>query len=239
MAIARLYPDDKTFVDKVRFAVFFSSDTDDFVKPTSKPPQEVLNDFRNISTGTTYGQISNFLQTDFVGEGLELEAVALTEFNPSPSFLTNVSLPLPRAFAQTVHGIWTQLIRGTNTSTLCGSSGKCESTLIPLNHTFVVPGPFCPLFLVLRLTIYSGGRFREQYYWDSFWILEGLIESQLFGIANDTLQNFMDELDNFGFIPNGGRIYCQSDMTRRRGFLLMMPSIDLNRSQPPVFIQVS
>jgi alpha,alpha-trehalase len=54
----------------------------------------------------------------------------------------------------------------------------------------------------------QGGRFREQYYWDSFWILEGLIQSELFDIAKDTLENFMDELDRFGFIPNGGRIYC-------------------------------
>lgn len=55
-----------------------------------------------------------------------------------------------------------------------------------------------------------GGRFREIYYWDSFWIIEGLLESQLFSIANDTLQNFMDQLDQFGFIPNGGRIYCKA-----------------------------
>ncbi|KAJ3518159.1 hypothetical protein NLJ89_g25 [Agrocybe chaxingu] len=187
--IAHLYPDDKTFVDK----------------PTSKSPQDVLADFQNISTGTTYGQVVNFVETDFTGEGLELQALALPQFNPSPPFLNNVTADLPKAFAQTVHGFWTQLIRGTNQSTLCGSSGRCEGSLIPLNHTFVVPG----------------GRFREQYYWDSFWIVEGLIESQLFDIVNDTLQNFMDELDQFGFIPNGGRIYC-----------------DLNRSQPPLFIQM-
>jgi neutral trehalase len=54
----------------------------------------------------------------------------------------------------------------------------------------------------------SGGRFREQYYWDSFWIVEGLLESELYDIANATLQNFMDEIENIGFIPNGGRIYC-------------------------------
>lgn len=54
----------------------------------------------------------------------------------------------------------------------------------------------------------SGGRFRELYYWDSFWIVEGLIQSGLLDIANGTLQNFMDEIDDFGFIPNGGRIYC-------------------------------
>ncbi|KAF8636039.1 hypothetical protein AX15_000196 [Amanita polypyramis BW_CC] len=50
--------------------------------------------------------------------------------------------------------------------------------------------------------------------------MEGLLESQLYDIANATLQNFMDELDTIGFIPNGGRIYY------------------LNRSQPPLFIQM-
>jgi Trehalase len=60
------------------------------------------------------------------------------------------------------------------------------------------------------INVSIGGRFREIYYWDSFWIVEGLIESQLFDIVNDTLQNFMDQLDQFGFIPNGGRIYCRT-----------------------------
>ena len=45
-------------------------------------------------------------------------------------------------------------------------------------------------------------------YWDSYWIVQGLIQSQLFDIANATLQNFMDEIEKYGFIPNGGRIYC-------------------------------
>ncbi|KAF9464208.1 trehalase [Collybia nuda] len=186
--IAHLYPDDKTFADK----------------PTSKGAQAVLADFKNITNGTTFGQIVNFVDSDFEGEGLELQALALAGFNPNPAFLNNVTQPIVKAFSQTVHGFWTQLIRGTNSSTLCGGNNTCESSLIPLNHTFVVPG----------------GRFREQYYWDSFWIVEGLIESELFDIANDTLQNFMDELEHIGFIPNGGRIYY------------------LNRSQPPLFIQM-
>ncbi|KJA17435.1 glycoside hydrolase family 37 protein [Hypholoma sublateritium FD-334 SS-4] len=188
VGIANLYPDDKTFVDK----------------PTSKNASGVLADFQNISSPATYGAIVNFVDADFTGEGTELEGAILPGFNANPPFLDNVTETLPKAFAQTVNGFWTQLARTTNSSTLCGSSGKCESTLIPLNHTFVVPG----------------GRFREIYYWDSFWIIEGLLESQLFSIANDTLQNFMDQLDQFGFIPNGGRIYY------------------LNRSQPPLFIQM-
>lgn len=186
--VANLFPDDKTFVDK----------------PTNRPAQQVLADFRNLSSSNvTYNQVINFVDDNFNGEGLELQALALPSFNSNPSFLNNVTDPLVRAFTQAVHSFWTQLIRGTNESSVCNAQ-TCESSLIPLNHTFVVPG----------------GRFREQYYWDSFWIVEGLLESELFDIANDTLQNFMDELDTIGFIPNGGRIYY------------------LDRSQPPLFIQM-
>lgn len=111
-----------------------------FRQPTSKRPQEVLNNFRNISDNPTYGEVVEFLEEDFVGEGLELEPVTLQSFNEEPAFLGNVTNPLARAFSQAVHGFWTDLIRETNRETLCGNSGRCESSLIPLNHTFVVPG---------------------------------------------------------------------------------------------------
>lgn len=39
-------------------------------------------------------------------------------------------------------------------------------------------------------------------------------------MVNSTLQNLMDQMEQFGFIPNGGRIYY------------------LNRSQPPLFIHM-
>lgn len=79
------------------------------------------------------------------------------------------------------------------------------------------------------IDIYPGGRFREQYYWDSFWIVEGLLESELFDIANATLQNFMDELDTIGFIPNGGRIYCTLSKV---SYVVKDVDVMLNRSQP-------
>ncbi|KAF7365668.1 Trehalase [Mycena venus] len=187
--LANMFTDPKTIVDK----------------PTSKTSKTVLADFAKLGNASslTEGAVVSFIDADFSGEGQELIAVPLPGFTSSPAFLGNVSDPLLKAFAQTVHGFWNSLVRGTNASTLCDGV-RCESSLIPLNHTFVVPG----------------GRFREQYYWDSFWIVEGLLESQLYSIANDTLQNFMDEIERFGFIPNGGRIYY------------------LDRSQPPLFIQM-
>ncbi|KAI6103329.1 glycoside hydrolase family 37 protein [Pisolithus croceorrhizus] len=189
--IAQLYSDPKTFVDK----------------PTSKSAQQVLADFTTFNlTTVTEGDLVNFVDNDFLGEGLELEAAVLTNFNTNPAFLSNVTDPLLNAFPQIVDGYWTQLARNTNQSAICDdyTNGECEGTLIPLNHTFIVPG----------------GRFREQYYWDSYWIIQGLLKSELYSIVNATLQNFMDEIDDFGFIPNGGRTYY------------------LDRSQPPLFVNI-
>ncbi|EIM86201.1 glycoside hydrolase [Stereum hirsutum FP-91666 SS1] len=195
--LAQLYTDPKTFVDK----------------PTLNSTQSVLTAFASInatdSNGTTTeGSVLNFVDTNFGGEGLELEALVLgsSSSNSTPAFLQNVTDPVLNAWAGVVNGYWSDLIRSTNESAVCeeGTSERCESSLIPLNHTFVIPG----------------GRFREQYYWDSFWIVEGLLKSELYDIVNSTLQNFMDEIETLGFIPNGGRIYY------------------LNRSQPPLFIHM-
>ncbi|KAN0088093.1 glycoside hydrolase family 37 protein [Tylopilus felleus] len=189
--IAQPYSDAKTIVDK----------------PTSKSSQQVLADFAafNLST-VTEGDIVNFLDNDFLGEGLELQGATLPGFTANPPFLNNVTDPLLKAFAQIVHGYWTQLARTVNESALCSiyPGGTCESTFIPLNYTFVIPG----------------GRFREQYYWDSYWIIQGLLKSELYDTVNGTLQNFMDEIQDFGFIPNGGRTYY------------------LDRSQPPLFVHM-
>lgn len=87
-------------------------------------------------------------------------------------------------------------------------AGVCESSLIPLNNTIVVPG----------------GRYREIYYWDSYWVLQGLLKSELYGYATSLIMNFMDFIEvssrvilglarvastadhqEYGFIPNGGR----------------------------------
>ncbi|KAG8918242.1 hypothetical protein FRC02_002512, partial [Tulasnella sp. 418] len=192
--LAHLYPDSKTFVDK----------------PTVFTSNVTLENFNALGSNATIGAISQFVQTNFKGEGQELKPLALNDTN-TPAFLEQNSTipdPLARAWAGVVDSYWKDLIRDTDETTLCtrtaNGTAPCESSLIPLNHTFVVPG----------------GRFREQYYWDSFWIVEGLLKSELYDIVNSTLQNFMDELEQFGFIPNGGRIYY------------------LNRSQPPLFIHM-
>jgi len=73
-------------------------------------------------------------------------------------------------------------------------------SILRKKHPFVVPG----------------GRFRESYYWDSYWIVLGLLACDMTLTAKGLVQNLLDDVSTYGFVPNGGRIYY------------------LNRSQPPL-----
>jgi alpha,alpha-trehalase len=74
-------------------------------------------------------------------------------------------------------------------------------SLLPLATRFVVPG----------------GRYRELYYWDSYFTMVGLQVSGRDDLVSDMVENFADLIDRFGHIPNGTRSYY------------------LSRSQPPFF----
>ncbi|XP_075765691.1 trehalase isoform X2 [Pelodiscus sinensis] len=60
-----------------------------------------------------------------------------------------------------------------------------------------------------------GGRFIEYYYWDSYWVIEGLLISEMTTTAKGMIKNFLYLVERYGHIPNGGRVYY------------------LRRSQPP------
>jgi len=81
------------------------------------------------------------------------------------------------------------------------SSGLEEGTLITLPYTYLVPG----------------GRFREVYYWDSYFTMLGLQVSKRTGLMQNIVANFAYLIDAFGHIPNANRSYY------------------LSRSQPPFF----
>ncbi|GFZ50803.1 hypothetical protein JCM24511_08561 [Saitozyma sp. JCM 24511] len=185
--LSGIFADSKTFVDK----------------PTNGSLNSTLQAFAALGNNLTVGQMETFVEKYFKGEGLELSQVPLQGFNANPAILDGISDPLYKGWVSIVNSYWTLLIRETNQSAIC-QDGGCESSLIPMNHTLVVPG----------------GRYREIYYWDSRWILEGLLQSELYTYAWDMLQNFMDFIETYGFIPNGGRKYY------------------LNRSQPPMFVQM-
>lgn len=78
--------------------------------------------------------------------------------------------------------------------------------------------PHSSLIELPRPYIVPGGRFREIYYWDSYFTMLGLAESGRYDAIEDMVENFAYLIDQIGFIPNGNRTYF------------------CTRSQPPFFV---
>jgi hypothetical protein len=53
----------------------------------------------------------------------------------------------------------------------------------------------------------AGDRFRECYYWDSYWSLRGLLACGLLQPAAQLVDNLLHLLAAHGFVPNGARSY--------------------------------
>lgn len=78
------------------------------------------------------------------------------------------------------------------------------STLIPLPHPYIVPG----------------GRFREIYYWDTYFTAEGLAAAGRMDIVKNLTRNFAYLVEKVGHVPNGNRYYY------------------ISRSQPPFLVML-
>jgi alpha,alpha-trehalase len=81
----------------------------------------------------------------------------------------------------------------------------------------MVPKPYSSLLYVPQPYVVPGGRFREFYYWDSYFTMLGLIPDGHLDTARDLVGDFSYMLRQYGHIPNGARTYY------------------LSRSQPPVY----
>ncbi len=126
--------------------------------------------------------------------GFSVDAFVARHFElPRPAgggFHTDTS----RSMEEHIRALWPALIRAADTP-------SPHSSLIPLPNPYVVPG----------------GRFREVYYWDSYFTMLGLVESGRTDLVRSMLDNFAHLIRTIGHIPNGNRTYY------------------LGRSQPPYF----
>lgn len=108
---------------------------------------------------------------------------------------TNVKLPEKTAsLKKHLEELWPTLTRKADVT-------EKYSSLLPLPEAYVVPG----------------GRFREIYYWDSYFTMQGLAVSNRYDLIENMLDNFKYLIGTYGHIPNGNRTYY------------------LSRSQPPYF----
>lgn len=93
---------------------------------------------------------------------------------------------------QHIEKLWNHLTKEAN---------EHQGTLLKLPQSYIVPG----------------GRFNEFFYWDSFFVMLGLKESNRIDLMENIVENCAYLIDMVGFIPNASRTHF------------------LTRSQPPYF----
>jgi alpha,alpha-trehalase len=108
--------------------------------------------------------------------------------------ISNQDQPVPMQVREYVKTKWSTLTREAH-------QPMKYSSLLALPFRYVIPG----------------GRFREIFYWDSYFTMLGLREDGNHDLIEDMIRNFAHMISRYGFIPNGNRTYY------------------LTRSQPPLF----
>ncbi|KAF9407481.1 hypothetical protein HW555_012510 [Spodoptera exigua] len=159
-----------------------------------------LANFKNLMKQTrnnpTREQIMSFVDANFM-EGGELLHWNPPDFDPNPPILDQIADPKLKQFAKDIISIWPVLGRKVSPDV---DKNSDQYSFIYVPNGFIVPG----------------GRFKELYYWDSYWIIRGLLISNMTQTAKGMIDNFLYLVDKLGYIPNGSRIYY------------------LGRSQPPL-----
>jgi alpha,alpha-trehalase len=126
-----------------------------------------------------------------------LERFVEAHFALPAEIIPPASTPERVSIGEHIDRLWDSLTRRT-------TSAPPYSSLLPLPRPYVVPG----------------GRFREIYYWDSYFTMLGLVESNRRDLAENMVDDFAYLIDTYGHVPNGARTYY------------------LSRSQPPFFFEM-
>lgn len=169
--------------------------------PLKYDPDVVMDAFNNITNKSDINSLTTFMDDYFYPVGSDLDDWIPTDLQDNPPFLATITNPEYAAWAYDINQLWGTLGKQVNASVL---ENPQRHSFVPLNYPMIVPG----------------GRFRESYYWDSWWILKGLLVSNMPDSAMNVINILLEDILNFGFVPNGARIYY------------------LDRSQPPVLSEM-
>ncbi|KAK6783477.1 hypothetical protein RDI58_021274 [Solanum bulbocastanum] len=160
---------------------------------------EAFNKLPRIVNGSvSKSDLDNFIGSYLRSPDEDLVWVEPMDFVAEPEgFLPKVKNSEVRAWALEVHSLWKNLSRKVADHVL----EKPELyTLLPLKNPVIIPG----------------SRFKEVYYWDSYWVIRGLLAGKMYETAKGIVTNLVSLIDQFGYVLNGARAYYS------------------NRSQPPV-----
>ncbi|KAI3501459.1 hypothetical protein L1887_29328 [Cichorium endivia] len=161
--------------------------------------KQAFNDLPRTDNGSVIASDFNGFLTKFMnGAEEDLEYVKPIDFVAEPEgFLPKVAHQGVRNWALEVHSLWKNLSRKVSDQVL---ENPQLHTLLPLKNPVIIPG----------------SRFQEVYYWDSYWVIRGLLASKMYETAKGIIFNLIDLIDTYGYVLNGARAYYT------------------NRSQPPL-----
>jgi len=188
-------------LDAVQRAGLFE-DSKTFVdRPLKMEPEQVLEAFSALENRNDQNALRAFVESHFDEEGHELLPWTPTDYQEEPTQLSSIRDAEVHKWALALNRLWVTLSRVQSSAV---AEAPQRHSVIKQRFPMVIPG----------------GRFRETYYWDTYWIVRGLLVSSMVQTAQGVVENLLDYVRNFGFIPNGGRIYY------------------LDRSQPPMLTEM-
>ncbi|KAK9502441.1 hypothetical protein O3M35_011220 [Rhynocoris fuscipes] len=144
---------------------------------------------KEYPNGIPKEQIRKFVDENFE-EAEDFEPWIPEDWTPEPSIVKRIYDHRLRIWAQELNRIWKMLARKSSKDV---EKNPQRYSLLYLPYGFIIPG----------------GRFRELYYWDTYWIIKGLLICDMFQTAKGCLQNFLYLVETIGHIPNGTRIYYE------------------------------
>ena len=135
-----------------------------------QPPTQTLQKFEEFigaNPNPSKEQILEFVKANFEEPGKEFEDWIPDDWHDSPQFVKNIKDAKLKQFALDLNDLWLKLGRKMRPEV---ETDQELYSIIHVHNPVIVPG----------------GRFREFYYWDSYWIVRGLLLSEMYKVSFDT-----------------------------------------------------
>lgn len=151
--------------------------------------------------GLSQDQLRQFVDENFE-DAEELENWIPPDFKDRPALVSLITDWKYRKWLLLLNQIWKQLGKKMNIDVLINAD---RHSLIYVANGFLIPG----------------GRFLELYYWDTYWIVRGVLLCDMPETAKGIIENIISIVERYGYMLNGSRKYYTG------------------RTQPPLLIQMA
>uniref|UniRef100_A0A914ECV7 Trehalase n=1 Tax=Acrobeloides nanus TaxID=290746 RepID=A0A914ECV7_9BILA len=164
-------------------------------------PVTVRSTFDNLHRNNLTKEVFKKFCDDNFEQLPYLQRAVLPDWSAEPKNFEKIKDKKIKLLATRLNELWKDLNREFVDDV---RKNQTHFPVVPVPNPFVVPGGF----------------FQVYFYWDSYWILKGMLFCGLFESSRGIIENFAYIVNQQGFIPNSGNIWLS------------------RRTQPPLFTQM-